>query len=139
MASAAFRDVVEAHDPGVHQFVPVRVENTKGERVEKDYFWFAPGHRIFAMNAEKTEPPMMMYPDEPNVVNPHSDRLPGFYMPRPPVEAWKPVFYKDKIGDRDLFCDGEYPGKIFISDRLKQAFEEAGLIGACGRGPILTE
>ncbi|WP_120502303.1 DUF1629 domain-containing protein [Roseovarius sp. EL26] len=139
LASEAFRDVVEAHDPGVHQFVPVQVENSKGEPVEKQYFWFVPGHRIFAMNAEKTEPPMKMFPDTPDITNPHPGRPAGVYRPRPPVEAWKPVFYREIIGDRDLFCDGEYPRKIFISDLLKQAFEDAGLIGACGRGPILAE
>ena len=135
LASAAFRDVVEAHDPGVHQFVPVQVEDAKGGAIEHDYFWFAPGHRIFALDAERTSPPMRPYPEGPDWINPHPDRPAMRFDRKQRSETWALVFRADKIGDRNLFCDGEFRRQIFISDRLKRAFEAAALVGVKAIGP----
>jgi hypothetical protein len=39
VCTAKFRDVVEALEPGVHQFVPVEVVRRNGKHVA-DMFWF---------------------------------------------------------------------------------------------------
>jgi len=135
IVSQDFKDIVEAHDRDVHQFIPITLEDTRGRPIEKEYYWFAPRNRVFALNPDKVQGEVRYFsPDKPGWVNPHKDRLPA--MVGRVVTGKKTLsFHADRIGDRDLFCDGEVPGEIFISDRLRHAFADAGLIGLTSYGP----
>ncbi|MBM1690687.1 imm11 family protein [Sulfitobacter geojensis] len=138
LCSTRFRTVLEALDPGAHQFVPVSIEDKAGNVVSDDYFWFAPGNRVFALDAQKTQPPMEPYKTGPGWINPHQDRpAMNFDQRNRPVENWAPVFHADKIGDRHVFCDGEFPRRIFMTDTMRQAIEDNNLIGA-GVGRLFT-
>ena len=139
IVSQEFKDIVEAHDPGVHQFIPITLQDTRGMPMGKDFYWFAPGNRVFALNPDRVQAKLRYFThDNPGWVNPHQDRLPTFIRG---VVADKMTlhFHADRIGDRDLFVDGEVPGEIFISDRLRTAFADAGLIGFTSYGPHPVE
>lgn len=133
--SATFKAVVEAHDPGRHQFLPLRMEWKSGEPVGKDYFWMAPGNRVFAMDVERTQPPMLDLRTGPEWVNPRPDRPAKLFSIGQPIATWQPVFIRDELGEADLFCDGEMDGYPFVTDRLRVALETEGLRGMEFRGP----
>ena len=135
IVSQDFKDIVEAHDRDVHQFIPITLEDTRGMPIEKEYYWFAPRNRVFALNPDKVQGEVRYFsPDKPGWVNPHKDRLPAM-VHGVVSDKMTLSFHADRIGDRDLFCDGEVPGEIFISDRLRSAFADAGLIGLTSSGP----
>lgn len=135
LVSDKFRALVEQLDPGVHQFVPVNIEWKNGEVDERPYFWFAPATRLYALDVEKTEPAMREMPDLPTFVRPDPSKPAHFFDGRGPSSTWVPVFRSDVVSGHDVFCAMDFPRKIFISDRLKQAFEDAGLTGWGVHGP----
>jgi hypothetical protein len=136
LVSDAFRKIVEAHDPGRHQFLPVQVVGRRGEWVGKDYFWMAPGNRVFAMDVDKTQPPMREIKTGEGWVNPRPERPAKFFSIGSSPDTWKPVFLLHEIGEADLFCDGEMDGYPFVTDRLRLAIEAAGLTGMHFKGPF---
>ena len=138
IVSQEFKDIVEAHDPGVHQFIPITLQDTRGMPMGKDFYWFAPGNRVFALNPDRVQGDVKYYPDRPELINPHTDRKPAF-LTQITRKGKTAAFHADRIGDRDLFVDGEVPGEIFISDRLRTAFADAGLIGFTSYGPHPVE
>lgn len=97
LVSANFRSVVEQYDPDQHQFLPVRMEWKSGEWVGKDYFWMAPGNRVFAMDVIKTQPPMIELRSGPDWHNPRPDRPAKRFAIGEPINTWTPVFIRDEI------------------------------------------
>ncbi|GKY87833.1 imm11 family protein [Sinisalibacter aestuarii] len=135
IVTSAFRDVIEAHDPGIHQFVPVQIEDGHGDVIDLEFFYFAVGYRVFALDRERSQPPVRHYPTGPDWRNPYDDGPAIRADQRGDPKDWVPVFRSEIIGDRDLFCDGGFRNRILISDRLKQALEAADLVGMQFVGP----
>ena len=119
VCSQAFRDIVEAHDPGIHQLEPAQIVWKDGTVEPEPYYWLIPGARLWSVD-----------PDESNPALTELGHFVGFgskAVPRPgPVQ---PVFRKEYVGDHDLFCDDAIAGGMFISERLKNALIAAEMIG----------
>jgi len=136
IVSGSFKEILQAYDPGQHQFLPVSLEWGNGEDVGRIYFWMAPGKRLFALDAEQTKPPMLEMPSGPDWISPDPERPAMRFDTVAPADTWQPVFLAHKVGDTGLFCDGEMSKFIFISDRLRRALEDAGMNGYRLRGPF---
>lgn len=143
LCSQKFVEVVNKFDLGVHQFEKVSIQVEAGNIARNDFYWFAPGNRIFALDPSKTRPPMVPYKTGPGWHNPHDDRPAMRMDKRQSSSTWEPAFFRNKIGERHLFCDGEFGGFIFMSDELKRSIEDSGLIGVGPAlrfgGPFLSE
>lgn len=119
ICSERFRDVIEAHDPGGHQFEPVQIVWKNGTVDERPYYWFVPCTRLWSLHPTLSNPPL---------------REDGWYLgyahmgePRPgPIE---PVFQQEFVQDHDVFVEAGITGGFYMSERLKSAFEAAKLPG----------
>ncbi len=106
----------------MHQFEPLEILDRNGQPEERDFYWFFPSTRLHALDPERVVPPL--------------NEL-GYYDKTPPPE-WHFVFREEVVRDHDVFCTAELRNLIFVSDRLKQAIEEAGFPGIRFRGPFET-
>lgn len=112
ICSAKFRDVVEALEPGVHQFVPVEVVRKNGDHIAH-MFWFVPCNRLDTMVLELLRPP----------VNKN-----GFYTGA--SNDARRVFSRSQIGNHHVWIDKrDNHGFMWVSDRFRDAAIEVGLIG----------
>ncbi|WP_333816258.1 imm11 family protein [Tabrizicola sp.] len=112
ICSAKFRDVVEALEPGVHQFVPVEVVRKNGDHLA-DMFWFVPCNRLDTLQLDLLRPPL-------------TER--GFYTGL--ANEPRTVFSRSKIGNHHVWIDKRMVrGFIWVSDKFHDAAVEAGLIG----------
>ena len=119
ICSEAFREVIEAYDPGVHQFEPVQIVRKDGSVEEGTYYWFIPCTRLWSLDPELSNPPLSEY-----------GRYLGYARmgnPRPgPIE---PVFRKAVVKDHDVFAEAGLLGYFYMSERLKTALLDAKLTG----------
>jgi hypothetical protein len=116
IASDNFRRVVERHEPGVHQFVPVEI-TWKNGGTSIPYYWLYPCNRFDSINDALT-----------TFEARESEGRPKRWMHRP---GGKLVFDLGKIGGTHMWLDRGYHSSdaIRISQTLKNAFEAAGLTG----------
>lgn len=121
VVSEKFKSIVESMDPGAHQFYPVRIVRKNSAAEPLTCYWFAPGLRLFAFDHQRTSPP----------VSP----ITGQFMQSTPLDQWALAFRQDVVADHSLFSAAEFPGAIFITDRLKEALEQAQLKGLRFIGP----
>lgn len=112
VCSAKFRDVVEALEPGVHQFVPVEVIRKNGDHVA-DMFWFVPCNRLDTLEIDLLHPPLTEL---------------GFYTGL--ANEPRTVFSCSKIGNHHIWIDKRMVrGFIWVSNKFHDVAMEAGLIG----------
>lgn len=134
--SSRAKEVIEALEPGVHQFVPVAYENSAGQALETRHFLFV-GQRIDSM-----------HPDNPTMALnrgiywvPLSDLLRrGQELPagKDPGLPTKLVLSRDRIGTAHLWVDSRSAsGATFISDPLAEELRDKGLTGI-GPTPVET-
>ncbi len=136
IVSERFRAVVEALEPGVHQFVPIQYVPGNGPPSDYGFYWFFAHTRIFPMDPERTYPPMRPYPEGPDWVRPFPDKPAyTFHRTAAPDNEWKPFFDQEIVDDHHVFVAGELPDFFCVSDAFKTAVEEAGLTGAGFIGP----
>lgn len=135
LVSSRLRDVIEQMEPGVHQFEPVTLEWVSGTKIDAEYYYLVPGSRLFPLDFEQTKPEMRLYPEGPDWINPHKDRPAAHFSATGPYSSWDPAFRSEIVSGHDLFCTGDFPGEIFVSDQLKTAIEEARFTGLRFRGP----
>lgn len=136
MVSDLFRDLIESVEPGVHQFVSVNAVSRAKKPYEKRYFWFNCCQRVFALDVERNEALLRPFKPKSRVpVNPYDhpeallfDRVNA---PRP----WAPVFKADRIGDRQIFVDGDFNVCPLITQNIKEKLETSGLQGFRFEGP----
>ncbi len=116
IASENVRQVIEAHEPATHQFVPVEIVWKDGA-APIPYYWLYPCNRIDSINEQLTT----------------FDCKEG----RAGIKTWwfrpdgKVVHDLDKIGPVHMWLDRGYHNTdgIMISETLKNAFEAANLTG----------
>lgn len=121
IVSGRFRDLIEAHDPGRHQFVPVSLVWSRPETPSQTYYWFIPAVRLFVMDPDKTQPPL----------RPNSGRFPAVG----PQSDWKPVYRQSVVAGHSLFVAAQWHA-IHITSAFKEAMEAAGLTGYRTIGPF---
>ena len=120
ICSGAFRELVEQFDPRVHQFESLEILDRDGQPGKRDFYWFCPSVRLYAIDPDRVIPPL--------------NEL-GYYVMTIPPDDWNFVFRREIVADHDVFCTAEVRNLIFISDRLKQAIEKAGFSGIRFAGP----
>lgn len=121
VVSEQFRALVEAYDPGRHQFEPVSVVWTEPETDPLAYFWFIPTVRLFSLDPDKTQPPL--------------SPVSGQFQSSAPLANCKPVFRKIVVADHAVFATAEWAG-IFITSKFKDALEAVGMTGYRTFGPF---
>jgi hypothetical protein len=126
--SARAKALIEAMEPGVHQFVPVAYEDASGRHLEDRFFLFV-GNRLDTM-----------HPDNPTMVLASGviwapvldlvhdgEEIPPGKDPNAPVKL---IVSKAKVGSAHLWVEKHLTGgATFISDELARAIAEAGLTG----------
>ena len=112
IVSERFMSIVEALEPGLHQFEPVEVRRTDGSLVAK-YFWFFPLVRLDCMDRERTT---------------HTLVNDGRF--------WKSnsgaifVVNLSQVGHHHVWIDPRTSQPAFVSETFKTAMEDAGITGA---------
>ena len=109
----AFKDLLEALEPDVHQFWPMEIY-VKGEKVALRY-WFVACHRIRALSGEHCYPPL-------------SER--GWWDPSPlgQRENDRIVFSSEAIGGRHAWVDMAHSDRMF-SDEFAERLMALNLTG----------
>jgi len=126
LASARFRGLVEALEPGVHQFFPVKMVRKSGELISLSYFLLNVAQSFDCVVAERSDlvwrsasSAVGDLPREPlryQVINTH-DGL---------------ILRKDVVRGRHMFrSQGKLPlnGCLFFSNELMTKVAEAGIAG----------
>ncbi len=108
----AFKEVLERLEPGVHDFYPVELFWKDGSSAGKRY-WFYPQHRIDSIDPEKT-----------------TYRKKTLWIGAGDATG-RLVFSRRAIGDRHAWIEKFLAagGIVWISERLKQELEAAGITG----------
>lgn len=115
IASEKFRNTVEALEPGIHQFVEVKITWKNGEAKQR-YYWLFPCNRIDSI---------------------HDQLCTYDFKERNGIRRWqwkpdtKLVFDLQKIGNTHMWLDRGYHNTdgINISETLKNALEDAKITG----------
>jgi hypothetical protein len=113
VVSDAFRRLVEAREPGVHQFFSVEVLDKAGTRIDRSYFIFVVCQRVDAVIVEQSKIQWFTRPDGSTV----------------PVGAFGHlVLDKKVIAGKHVWRNWPYFSSAeFISSDLKEAIESARL------------
>ena len=112
VCSTKFRDIVEALEPGVHQFVPVEVVRKNGDHLA-DMFFFVCCNRLDTLELDLLRPP-------PKGLGFHSVMGGGT----------RTVFNGSRIGSHHIWIDKRVLGcHLWVSDTFHDAASAAGLTG----------
>lgn len=108
LVSDAFKNIIERHEPGVHQFFPIDVVYKDGSHARQMYF-FNICNRLDTMDRDRA-----------------TAEFDGWY--------WDPgkgdfAFSKRLIGDRHAWVDKFVVHGNFLSDTVKFEMEKVGLTG----------
>lgn len=116
--SEAFRDVIEALEPGVHQFIPFDLIRADGSKTEKQFLVWRIRTTLEAINPET------------GGVKKNSDR--AYYdFVRIPERGQSENFsvHKDLVAGHAAWRDIRYPSYAFLSDAAAQALRDTGIVG----------
>jgi len=105
-----FKDIVEAFEPGVHQFLPFEIEQG-GEVIAKRHLFYI-CNRLDTLAKDQCRPP----------VEPGRNYMPNY--DGNDVE----VFERQKIGDHHAWCDRSTIGN-FVSNQLFDAIQAENFTG----------
>ncbi|WP_422375638.1 imm11 family protein [Roseibium sp.] len=108
LVSDAFREIVERHEPGVHQFFPIEVMSEYGQKIGQVYF-FNICNRLDSVDPEKSTAKKGKL---------FWDTLSG-----------KMVYSKSVIGERHAWVDKYVSSGQFLSNAVKEDVVSAGLTG----------
>jgi len=124
IVSQRFRDVVEAVEPGVHQFEPVEYVTKQGAHVA-DMFVFVICNRIDSVDRDLTT----QYRLHP-VGNPTTSKSKYW---QPSIQGTQLVFNAAQVGDHHLWVDKYLPDYKLVSSAFVDAACAAGLVGVSFR------
>ena len=122
------RAIIEAIESGVHEFEPVEYTYSRGGRTERRY-WLKVGNKIDSLDREHTT---MVLEDGSQWVPPMDLVIRGLPVPPhiDPEQKPRMVFNLAQIGDKHMWTDPLLNSvSVFLSDRMAQAFSDAGLTG----------
>jgi hypothetical protein len=136
IVSQGFRDIVERFEPGIHQFEPFPIVHANGERDERPRYLMIAGQRVvISLDQTRTRPPMRQFPERPDLIKPDPAKPLHFFARGTSTTDWAPVFLREAVAGRHLFCTADFSGTLFVSADLRGALEEAGMRGATFLGP----
>ncbi|WP_422375639.1 imm11 family protein [Roseibium sp.] len=108
LVSDAFKEIVERHEPGVHQFFPIDVMSEDGQKIGRVYFF------NFCNRLDSVDP---------NNSTAKKGKL--LWKPR----TGKMVYSKNVIGERHAWVDKYVSSGRFLSNAVKEDVVSAGLTG----------
>ncbi|MBT2245854.1 hypothetical protein JQK15_20285 [Sphingobium sp. BHU LFT2] len=125
IVTAAFRDIVERLEPGVHQFLPMQIVGAR-RSVIANMFFMVVCNRLDSVDRQET-----------TLLPAHGIHwMPGREVPR---EQWPPdfdpnvkgrvVFNSSQIGAHHLWYDKHHGNGPFMSDKLAETLRSAGMTG----------
>jgi hypothetical protein len=136
IVSQRFREIVERFEPGVHQFEPFRAVFARDEEEDRPFFIMVPCQRVvISLDHERTRPPMRQFPERPELMKPDPAKPLHFFASGTSTTDWAPVFLREAVAGRHLFCTADFSGYLFVSADLREALEGAGLQGTTFLGP----
>lgn len=121
------RDLIEAVEPGVHQFLPVTYVDVDGKFLE-DRFFLMVGNRLDSIDRKHTTMVLSngrMWIPAIDLVRMNKPLPPGA---DPNVPA-KFVFSREQIGGRHLWMDKHMSAGPWLSDELAERLIETGMTG----------
>ena len=124
--SARFRDLVEAFEPGVHQFVPVAIYKArKGEPVAT-YYWFIVGQRLESVDAQRST---FLWEDNTGLWV--DSILDTTTWRKTPIEGAKLFFDEDKISGHHIWHEPQLPAQNarLCSNAFAKAAQDAAFTG----------
>ena len=121
LAGEKMRRVIEELEPGVHQFVPVKmIRKRTGEEIGT-WYWFFPCNRLDTISRTASENFELAY-------NPVT-RI-HFWRRKDKEKPEKVVFSRPRIGDHHIWVDKYYGGPfIFMSNALYKSLKKARVTG----------
>ena len=120
ICSAQLKGVLGEFDPGLHQFIPIKITFQSGEVPEGSFFILNVHHMLDTIIDEKTKAdigPLM-----PNSSNRHYRLVSGFA-----TKVGDITVRKSKLTSVNLWRELAYPGLYMMSDRLRQWLEQEKL------------
>lgn len=116
--SEAFRDVIEALEPGVHQFIPFDLIRADGSKTEKQFFVWRIRTTLEAINPETGGVKKSIDVEFYDFVKiPERGQSENFSV------------HKDLVAGHAAWRDIRYPSYAFLSDAAAQALRDAGIVG----------
>jgi hypothetical protein len=126
-ASQRFRDLVEAIEPGIHQFFPLNLLNKSGEAIDPPYFLFNVTQSYECINPEKSALDWREWDGR------GADGKP-MRLKRLAIKSEDGlVLRKELVAGRHMLRskgEGVLNGCLFFSDELASAIKKARLLGA---------
>lgn len=116
-----FIDIVEGFEPGLHQFIPIKLFWNDGTEVPRDYWIINVCARLDTVAEMHSS--VRRYPEHPNPYDP--DRFSYRFKQGPRTLA----VYRDRIEGHAMWWDWRTVGGFMWSDALWEAVEAAGLKG----------
>lgn len=128
LVSLQFRDLVEQYEPGVHQFLPVEMYNSKAATEAFDrFYWFVCCTLIDSLDPEHTT---LTWRGEYDVRIEHGLRRGFWKLDHDASPPQRPVYSLNAIGSRHLWRDPYYNRDyVKCSDTFGNALIDAGLTG----------
>lgn len=127
LVSSRFRDLVEQFEPGVHQFIPVDMYESKTTAEAFDqFYWFVACNLIDSLDPKRTT---VTWDGEYDVIY-NGMRRGAWYFDSEATPPQKPVFSLRAIGYHHLWRDPYWGRKlVHCSDEFGEAIIAAGLTG----------
>lgn len=127
LVSPRFRDLVEKFEPGVHQFLPVDMFNSKTAAEPFDrYYWFVACNAIDSLDPEQTT---LTWDGEYDVIY-NGMRRGAWFFDINVDPAQKPIFNLNAVGENCLWRDPYYSRDyVYCSDAFGEAMISSQLTG----------
>ena len=128
LVSERFRDVVEALEPGVHQFFPAQLYWRGKKPVEEQFYWFVVCNALDSVNAEHSPMPPREVKYSPRYEKDFTLYWKTF---APDTKSYDPVFDRVNIGNRHIWVDKYLVSgpKAYATNVFKEACEAANITG----------
>ena len=121
LISGKYKDLIEQHEPGVHQFVPVDMCYNKSADPFDRYYWF-----VICTPLNSIDPDHTTW----TWVGNYSELRGRWNFDHDAVPKQKIVFSLDAIGDHQIWRD-PYAGSqmVYCSDAFGEALQQSDLTG----------
>ncbi len=131
IVSSRFKDLVEQFEPGVHQFVPVDIYQSKNGEPVATYYWFIVGQRLDSVDRERTTYMWRASKDNPNDghwIREIMDTNTFEFTPIPNAEL---IFSNSQVAGRHIWHDPHLLtfGNGLCSDAFAEALLASGMTG----------
>jgi hypothetical protein len=129
--SPRFKDLVEQFEPGVHQFVPVDIYQSKKGEAVATYYWFIVGQRLDSVDRERTTFKWRAPKEDPSDGRWISEIMDTTTFEFTPIPNARLVFSNDQVAGHHIWHDPHVLtfGNRLCSDAFAEALLASGMTG----------